>query len=79
MLASPRLRGEAGLHRRCNPGEGDSPHAPNSRRVPLTPSPRKRGEGAHRSWCERSIPMFGHAGLQSVDLSRLHLPCPITR
>ncbi|TPQ37059.1 hypothetical protein C2U70_11735 [Bradyrhizobium guangdongense] len=25
LFASPRLRGEAGLHRRCNPGEGESP------------------------------------------------------
>ena len=24
-FASPRLRGEAGSHRRCDPGEGDSP------------------------------------------------------
>ncbi|TPQ36596.1 hypothetical protein C2U70_12380 [Bradyrhizobium guangdongense] len=28
------MRGEAGLHRRCNPGEGDVP------RVQLSPSPR---------------------------------------
>ncbi|QOZ27619.1 hypothetical protein XH93_31415 [Bradyrhizobium sp. CCBAU 51753] len=35
------MRGEAGLHRRCNPGEGDSPRvhlSPVSRRLPLTPT-----------------------------------------
>ncbi|RTE91168.1 hypothetical protein D6B98_21060 [Bradyrhizobium sp. LVM 105] len=44
------MRGEVGLHRRCNPGEGDSPRvqlSPSPRRLPLTPAPRKRGEGGH--------------------------------
>src|SRR5882757_8754653 len=48
LLTSPRVRGEVGAHRRCNPGEGDS------QRVrmcgsgpPPQPSPREeRGEGA---------------------------------
>ncbi|GLH75983.1 hypothetical protein SSBR45G_08910 [Bradyrhizobium sp. SSBR45G] len=45
LLASPRVRGEAGLHRRCNPGEGGSPLGP----VPVAaphpnPLPVKNGE-----------------------------------
>jgi hypothetical protein len=57
-LTSPRLRGEVGSLRamrsivRSDPGEGDSPrtpHPPNSRQQPLTPtlSPQERGEGVH--------------------------------
>ena len=41
MPASPRLPGEAGLHRRCNPGEGLSPHAVLTETAPL---PVKTGE-----------------------------------
>src|SRR5262245_47137584 len=48
-LTSPRLRGEVGSHRRCDPGEGESPRIrvpPSARSEPLTLtlSPRKGGE-----------------------------------
>jgi hypothetical protein len=45
--SNSRLRGEVGSHRRCDPGEGDSPRIRCSRRQPLTPtlSPQARGEG----------------------------------
>src|SRR5262245_63212043 len=44
---SPRLRGE--VDARSAAGEGDSPQTECSRRTPPPrPSPRKRGEGAHR-------------------------------
>ncbi|BAM91277.1 hypothetical protein S58_52980 [Bradyrhizobium oligotrophicum S58] len=45
VLASPRARGEAGLHRRCNPGEGDSPRTVLAERAPHPdPLPVKDGE-----------------------------------
>src|ERR1700736_4604049 len=52
-LTSPRLRGEVGLHRRCNPGEGEPPRASmfgicGSSPSP-TPLPAKSGERAKRS------------------------------
>src|SRR5215212_6728871 len=50
LLTSPRLRGEVGSHRRCDPGEGDSPRTQrlsNLLKQPLTPTlfPQGRGEG----------------------------------
>ncbi len=42
---SPRVRGEAGLHRRCNLGEGDSPSTVLVERAPHpNPLPAKNGE-----------------------------------
>jgi len=49
-FTSPRLRGEVGLHRRCNPGEGDSPRvelveaAPHPDLLPVRTG-RRRGRG----------------------------------
>ena len=48
-LTSPRLRGEVGLHRRCNPGEGVPVYrwiATGERAPHPTLSPLARGEGA---------------------------------
>src|SRR5260364_215492 len=44
-LASPRTRGEAGLHRRCNPGEGNSPRTELVESSPL-PAHGERGRTA---------------------------------
>src|SRR5437868_423899 len=44
LLTSPRLRGEVGLHRRCNPGEGDSPRVRMRGESPPNPLPVKNGE-----------------------------------
>src|SRR5262249_15010488 len=49
-FTSPRLRGEVGSQRRCDPGEGDPPRTKLSLcswREPLTPalSPQERGRG----------------------------------
>ncbi|CCD91046.1 hypothetical protein BRAO375_1310069 [Bradyrhizobium sp. ORS 375] len=48
VLASPRARGEAGLHRRCNPGEGGYPRTVLVERAPHPePLPVKDGEREH--------------------------------
>ncbi|RXT45816.1 hypothetical protein B5V03_19350 [Bradyrhizobium betae] len=43
------MRGEVGLHRRCNPGGGSlresNSHHPRGESPSPRPSPRKRGEG----------------------------------
>src|SRR5213079_280626 len=51
FLTSPRLRGEVGSHRRCDPGEGVQVSRQSLLgEMPLSPtlSPQARGEGAHR-------------------------------
>ena len=57
-FTSPRLRGEVGLHRRCNPGEGDSPRVGLVERGPSSrPSPRKNGEKEKMSVVAARLPV----------------------
>ncbi|MEH2685700.1 hypothetical protein DXU04_11585 [Bradyrhizobium diazoefficiens] len=49
LFASPRLRGEAGLHRRCNPGEGV---------LPRVTCPRERRSFNASLRAQRSNPEF---------------------
>src|SRR5260221_14653643 len=78
-VTSPRLRGEVGLHRRCDPGEGVPVYqlASASRIEPLTPtlSPRRagRGRGAppwRRRWCHLA-PLAGGGRIASTDAIRV--------
>src|SRR5688572_19176141 len=88
-FTSTRLRGEVGLHRRCNPGEGvQGPSAVYTRGEspsPL-PSPREeRGEGddkerkhvAYFKCCHRNCPDNGRGQRRRTDFVARHgfLPC----
>ena len=59
-----RLRGEVGLHRRCNPGEGvpDYQRTLPSRIEPLTPtlSPRRAGRGSAPAAWREMLPYYGY-------------------
>ena len=57
-FTSPRLRGEVGSHRRCDPGEGDSPRVGLVERGPSSrPSPLKNGAKEKMSVVAARLPV----------------------